>query len=99
MKASESAEIAAKAFYADRIEFTCPSDWGQEYDRVGIHLIEAITQAEARGREQGLKEAAAVASAEIVETFEDSPEVDTVCNSVVREIAANITALIPGEPA
>lgn len=42
----------------------------------------------------GVREACAkVAENELVDVYEDSPEIDTVCNSVVREIVNNIRAL------
>ena len=49
----------------------------------------------------GVREACAkVAESELVDVFEDSPEIDTVCNSVVREIASAIRALpLPEAPA
>lgn len=53
------------------------------------NIRRAICDGEATMRER----AAQIADAELVDTFEDSPEVDGICNSVVREIAKSIRAL------
>ncbi len=53
------------------------------------NIRRAICDGEAAMRER----AAQIADAEMVDTFEDSPEVDCICNSVVREIAKSIRAI------
>lgn len=58
-----------------------------------LPVVQVIAAAEARGFERAREMAAKCADDELVEIFDDSPEIDMVCNSVVREIAAAIRAM------
>lgn len=59
-----------------------------EYDQT--HGMQAVAQFQRQIEAAERARCAKVAAGEIVEIFDDSPEIDTVCNAVVREIVRAI---------
>ena len=89
MKASESAREAIILLWGAMTEDEKARIRAGDYDDAAG--VQAITQAEARGREQGLREAATVADSHNLAGFRLGEAQTLIVNS--------ITALIPGEPA
>jgi len=57
------------------------------------HVVQALATHRRAAVAELVEAAAKIAEEQLVEIYDDSPEIDTVCNTVVREIASNIRSL------